>query len=93
MKKKFSLSKTKDDVSEKIGFTGDIILGDTIVTMEGDRCLYIENYKGILSYDDKSILVKTKRSKLLVEGKNLQIEYYTHMDMKIKGILFSVKNC
>lgn len=93
MKKNLNLSGAKDRVSDKIGFTKDVMLGATIVTMEGDSQLLIENYKGIVTYNDKNILVQGRKNKVLVEGKNLQIEYYTNMDMKIKGTIALVKFC
>lgn len=93
MKKNLNLSGTKNSISGKIGFTGDVMLGATIVTMEGDNRLFIENYKGIITYNDKNIVVQGRKNKILVEGKNLQIEYYTNMDMKIKGTIYLVKFC
>ena len=69
------------------------MLGATIVTIEGGNQLFIENYKGIVTYNDKNIVVQGRKNKILVEGKNLQIEYYTNMDMKIKGTIFLVKYC
>lgn len=69
------------------------MLGATIITMEGDNQLFIENYKGIVTYNDKNIVVQGRKNKILIEGKNLQIEYYTNMDMKIKGTIFLVKYC
>ncbi len=91
MKEKFNLSGTKAHISKSIGFTGDVMLGATIVTMEGDSQLFIENYKGIITYTDKMIIVQGRKNKILIEGKNLQIEYYTNMDMKIKGCICMVR--
>lgn len=93
MKKNLNLSVTKDRVSGKIGFTADVMLGATIVTMEGDNRLFIENYKGIITYTDKCIMVQGRKNKIMVEGKNLQIEYYTNLDMKINGTIYLVKFC
>ncbi len=93
MKKNLNLSGTKDRVSGKIGFTADVMLGATIVTMEGDNRLFIENYKGIITYTDKCIMVQGRKNKIMVEGKNLQIEYYTNLDMKINGTIYIVKFC
>lgn len=93
MKKNLDLSGTKDRLSGKIGFTGDVMLGATIITLEGDNRLYIENYKGIVSYTEQNIVIQGRKNKISVEGKNLQIEYYTNMDMKIKGTIFQIKYC
>ena len=68
------LSDTKERISGTIGFTQDIILGATIVTMEGDTQLFIENYKGIVTYNDKNIIIQGRKKKIFIEGKNLQIE-------------------
>ena len=93
MKKNLNLSSTKDRLSGRIGFTQDVMLGATIITMEGDNQLFIENYKGIVTYNDKNIIIQGRKNKISIEGKNLQIEYYTNMDMKIKGCISLVKYC
>ncbi len=91
MKRNLNVNNTKERISDKIGFTKDIMLGETIITIEGNKQLFIENYKGIISYEDKAIIVQGKRGKICIEGKNLQIEYYTNLDMKIKGTICNVK--
>lgn len=93
MKKNLCISGTRDKISGKIGLTGDIILGATIVTIEADNQLYIENYKGIINYTDTCVVVEGKKQKIIIEGKNLEIEYYTNMDMKLKGKIQLVKYC
>lgn len=93
MKKNVDFLSAKEQISDKIGFTKDVILGATIVTIEGDKTLYIENYKGIITYTDKIIIVLGKKNKIQIEGKNLQIEYYTNIDMKIQGNISCVKYC
>lgn len=93
MKKNLNLSGTRDKLSGKIGLTGDIILGATIVTIEADNQLFIENYKGIINYTDTCILIEGRKNKIMIEGKNLQIEYYTNLDMKLSGKIKLVKYC
>lgn len=93
MKKNIDFLSTKEQISDKIGFTKDVMLGATIVTIEGDKTLYIENYKGIITYTDKTIVVLGKKNKIQIEGKKLQIEYYTNLDMKIQGNISCVKYC
>ena len=71
MKKNLNLSGTRDKLSGKIGLTGDIILGATIITIEADNHLFIENYKGIINYTDTCILIEGRKNKIMIEGKNL----------------------
>lgn len=91
MKKNEKLYSMKENISQKIGFTKDVMLGATIVTIEGDTLVFVENYKGIIAYTDKAIIIQGRRNKVHIEGEKLQIEYYTNMDMKIKGIISLVK--
>ena len=93
MKKKTNYPSAKEHISGSIGFTRDIILGETIVIMEGSSVLFIENYKGIMSYTDKCIVILGRKNKVQIEGKNLQVEYYTNLDMKIKGEFSCIKFC
>ncbi len=93
MKKNSSLYKTKEQLSGKIGFTQDVMLGATIITIEGDNVIFIENYKGIINYTEQCIVIQGRKNKIHIEGKNMQIEYYTNMDMKIKGIILALKYC
>ena len=93
MKKKTNYLSAKEQISGKIGFTRDIMLGETIVTVEGESVLFIENYKGILTYTEKCIVIQGRKNKIQIEGKKLQIEYYTNLDMKINGEICCLKFC
>lgn len=93
MKKNVDFLSAKENISGKLGFTRDVLLGETIITMEGNKILYIENYKGIITYTDKCIIVLGQKHKIQIEGKNLQIKYYTNMDMKIQGNITCIKHC
>lgn len=93
MKKNSNFFRAKEHISGQIGFTQDVMLGATLITIEGDTVVFVENYKGIINYTDKCIIVQGRKNKIHIEGKNMQIEYYTNMDMKIKGIISAVKYC
>ena len=68
MKKNLCISGTRDKISGKIGLTGDIILGATIVTIEADNQLYIENYKGIINYVLPTFYIATVAILMLILG-------------------------
>lgn len=50
----------------------------------------VENYKGILQYTDSEILIQSLRGKVLLCGRNLEIVWYTSLEMKITGVISSI---
>ena len=61
------------------------------VYLDGRRDLFIENYKGLQTYTDEYIAIKTKNETLKITGSKLHIEYYSNEEMKITGYFSEVK--
>lgn len=76
---------------EQLELPTDLLLGEAIITMTGRRELLIENYKGILNYEDSFIKIQAKNSRILIVGKHLKIDYYTNEEMKITGFLEQIQ--
>lgn len=74
-------------VSEHLGLPADIICGSSIVTAYGNNHIYIENYRGIIEYENDHIRIQCKDGRITIEGINLTIDYYTDNDMRIDGII------
>ena len=64
--------------------------GETKISLTGSGEAVIENYKGILQYTDSEILIQSLRGKVLLRGRNLEIVWYTSLEMKITGSIFSI---
>lgn len=77
----------RERVVESLSLPKDLVLGSAILTVTGNSDLYIENYKGILAYEDCCILLQTKTCRIRIEGRNLSIDYYNNEDMKISGCI------
>ncbi|MGL5260099.1 MAG: YabP/YqfC family sporulation protein [Lachnospiraceae bacterium] len=75
----------KEKMCDSMKLPKDIMLGASIVTVIGERELWVENYKGILDYTDKKIVLQGKQKKIIIMGSYLKIEYYTKEEMKISG--------
>lgn len=71
----------------------DVVLGEVLVTFIGRYSVIIENYRGILIYDDSVVKLQAKNCKLAIHGKRLHIEYYNHEEMKITGQIQSMDFC
>lgn len=76
---------------ESLELPKDLMYGASIVTITGRREVLIENYKGILEYNEEYIRVQAKNVKITIFGKQLTIEYYTNEDMKVVGYIKSIE--
>ncbi len=77
-------------LAQKLNIPEDISEGLPIVTITGKSEVYVENYKGMIEYGKNCIRIQTKGCRITFTGKNLEIVYYTNVDMKITGELESV---
>ena len=69
----------------------DFLKGNVLVTMEGQECVVIENFKGISSYTEQEIKLVTNRRKVCVCGKRLRIVNYTKEEIEIFGKIDKVE--
>lgn len=88
---KLSLSRQKEIIVESLKLPKDTMLGASIVSITGNREAFIENYKGILEYTKDTIVLQGKNCRISFQGKQLSIDYYTNEDMKISGIIESIR--
>ncbi len=83
----------RDKMIDAVDVPKDVILGASILTIIGTNEICIENYRGIIEYTDTMIRVQTKEKQIKIQGKQLQIEYYTNDEMKIKGFVHLIEYC
>lgn len=77
--------KPKEAIARGLSLPRDVIFGDFIITLTGNQEVLVENYKGILSYDDNQICVQGNRVMLKICGRRLAIAYYSQETMKVTG--------
>ena len=81
----------KNRMAEAANMPKDVVLGVPIVTLTGQIEVSVENYRGIIEYTEVLIRIKTKHGQIKITGKNLQIAFYTHDEMKITGRVEAVE--
>ena len=79
-----------ESVSDKLRLPTDILAGAPIITATGRNELVIENYKSIIEYNGDLIKVQTKLCRISIEGKNLNINYFTNDEMKVTGMIQAI---
>lgn len=69
----------------------DVVVNATLIHMIGKSDVFVENFKGIISYTCHEIIVKGYGIRFCICGEKLLIEYYCNEDMKISGHISEVR--
>ena len=75
----------KNRFNDILEFPKEIGSNQPRITMSGFNRLLIENYKGILEYEEFYIKVKTAIGNINISGFNLGLEQVTQDDISVKG--------
>lgn len=90
-KVKSSLSPTYlEALSNRVHLPADLLAGAPVITITGRNEVRVENYKGIIEYNGDIIKVQTKVCKVCIEGKQLNILYFTEDEMRILGYIQAI---
>lgn len=69
---------------------GDVIYGDVLIRLSGNREAIIENYRGILLYTPEEVVIACKKMTLRIYGCGLHIQYFSGSDMKVTGTIHTI---
>lgn len=79
-----------EEISKRLNLPADILVGAPIITATGRNEICVENYKGIIEYNGNLIKVQTKQCRVCIEGKMLNILYFTEDEMRITGYIQAI---
>ena len=82
------MEKYTDGLRQKVleaNLPVEAILKDTFITGVGQSEIWIENYKMLLEYKEKQILIQAGNYIIKVEGERLCISHYMEEHMMIRG--------
>lgn len=83
--KSIDKKKIKEKVSELLELPREVVLDVPKLVFIGNNDLTIENYKGIIEYNDKVIRINTSTSMIKLTGQNLEIKTITAEEILIGG--------
>ena len=89
--KELAKKSFRESLSERFKLPSDMLAGAPIIMATGRHQLTLENYKGIIEYTGSVIRVQTKTCKICIEGKKLNIDYFTNDEMRISGTIDSIR--
>ncbi len=79
-----------EEISNRMGLPADVLAGAPIITATGRNEICLENYKGIIEYNGNFIKVQTKQCRVCIEGKQLNILYFTEDEMRVIGYIQAI---
>lgn len=79
------MKNPKEIIGDKLGIPKDIALDLPHITLNGNRELYIENYKSLLLYDSGKIMIGCKKYSVEISGKNMEIKSIQRDNLLIYG--------
>ncbi len=78
-------SKISNRINQALEMPREISENNPKITIIGFDEMLIENYKGILEYEEFYIKIKTNIGNININGFNLSLEQVTEDDISIKG--------
>lgn len=81
----------KEKIVEICRIPKEVVLGYSLVSILGNTEIIIENYRGILEFNDEVIRISGKFGQIKIYGKNLKIAYYNNIEMKITGNIAGIE--
>ena len=85
------MKNPREALGDAWGVPKDVSLDLPHMTVSGNKELYIENYKALLSYDSGSIVVGSRKLGIAVTGKNLEIKSIRRDDILITGKILHIE--
>ena len=82
-----------EHISGTLSIPKDIIAGQAMISMTGNHCLRVCNYRGIEEYSTESIKLSLGKKSLVIVGNHLLIEYFRKDEIKIVGNILNISFC
>lgn len=84
-KDEFKRASFKEKIVEILELPKEILLNMPKLTMIGRGNLIIENYKGVIEYEDNKIRINTGIGIIKIKGERLSIKEITSEDIMVDG--------
>lgn len=81
----------KEIMAEMLELPKEVILDLPKITMIGSRNAIIENYKGLIEYEDDKIRLNTNAGMVRITGKHLTVKAITSEDILLEGEINSLE--
>jgi len=90
MREGYIMQKKRNRLSELLDIPRELDKKQTKVTIISFEEILIENYKGIMEYEEFYVKINTELGLININGFNLNLEQMTNDDIIVKGVINSI---
>ncbi len=83
--------KMKEKLTNMLDVPQEIVLDVPKLVLDSNTSLWIENYKGIITYDENTVKINTNQFIITILGNHLEIDSMTTEELSISGEIASVE--
>ena len=83
--------KLKERIAEVLELPKEIVLNIPKLTMIGNSGLIIENYKGVIQYEDNKVRINTGVGVIRISGEGLVIKEITSENILVDGVITNIE--
>lgn len=88
---KQSIKACSEQIIETCQLPKDVLLGAAIISMTDNQEIVIENFKNIIKYESKLLLIQGKRNRIQIIGRDLTLKLYSKEELKVCGHISEIK--
>lgn len=74
-----------ENLSGRLNIPRDILEETLLLTLVGNECIKVENYKAIMDYSEEVIKIYSHNKKIIICGKKLHLEYCSDLELRVTG--------
>lgn len=80
-------------VTDLADLDSEPIPGKTLIELVDDKCLLVENHRGVTGYCHEMITVKGQKGYICIQGMGLKLKRMCADQLMIRGLIRSVRIC
>ncbi len=81
----------KNIFSKILEIPKEIVIDLPLITMTGNEELTIENYKGVIEYNEERIRINTAKGVMKIDGRGMFLKQITDDDIEITGTIIKIE--
>lgn len=83
--------RIKRNITDAMELPREVVLNLPLITVTGNEEVFVENYKGIIEYNEETVRVNTSCGVLRIEGRNIYIKNMSAENIIVTGTILRLE--